>query len=64
MYVINAHILRKNGAYLETVQVPTFYLEENVQGVTSEKEARKIAEKIINPFGMDMTIAVVAVKVS
>ena len=31
-------------------QVPTFYLDPNVQGIESEAHARDIAASIIDPF--------------
>lgn len=32
-------------------QVPTFYLNGNVQGIVSEEQAADIAATIVNPFG-------------
>jgi hypothetical protein len=33
-----------------TMQLPTFYLDGRVQGITSENAARFIAEEIVNPL--------------
>lgn len=46
MYAITATII--NG--IHSREVPTFYLDENVQGIRNEQEARKVALKIIDPF--------------
>ena len=43
-------------------QLPTFYLNPNVQGITRVEGARKIAYAILDPFG-DKQIAVHASEV-
>lgn len=46
-----------------TRQVPTFYLNENVQGIISEEHAKRIARAIVNPFdNPDITVSITAVK--
>jgi hypothetical protein len=38
-------------AWRGSVQVPTFYLDADVQGIVSEDHAARIASTIINPLG-------------
>lgn len=54
IYAINGTIvhssLRKNGVYKTTHQIPTFYLDSNVQGIVSEDHAVKVALDIFRAF--------------
>jgi hypothetical protein len=48
MYAITAAIeFRGSDGWNHARQVPTFYLNRNVQGIVSEDHARSIAEDII-----------------
>lgn len=71
MYAIRATIThtvdtqagRAHG-WTSSRQVPTFYLDENVQGITSEEHAERIALDVINPLQVqDWVISVTAVRV-
>jgi hypothetical protein len=67
MYAITATVTREqSNGYVSNRQVPTFYLAENVQGITSEEHARRIALAIIDPFhfldGYKGSVSVTAVK--
>ena len=43
-------------------QVPTFFLDSNVQGIVDEKHAEQIANEIINPTqDENLRVTVVAV---
>lgn len=74
MYAITAQINRtgvdKSKAFPEgwesSRQVPTFYLDERVQGIMSAAHAEDIARSILLPWGSppDMTAAITAVRVS
>lgn len=46
MYAIAATVVCDNGMR----QVPTFYLDESVQGIVSDEHACEIAMGIINPM--------------
>lgn len=46
MYAINAVVV-KGGI---SSQVPTFYLDENVQGIKDENHAINIARDVLDPF--------------
>jgi hypothetical protein len=57
MYAITASVLdytqSVNG---ECRQIPTFYLDETVQGILNENQARHIAVQILNPFSREDVI--------
>lgn len=63
MYVIQATIetFDRDSAYHSVRQVPTFILNEHLQGIVSEAHAAKIAKEVIDPFGR-YTVNVTAVK--
>lgn len=66
MYAITATIRRErregNVGWWKTTQIPTFYLDENVQGFTDSRGAERIARDILDPFGLGMNVRVTAVK--
>lgn len=49
-YAITATASREGDWGTSTRQIPTFYLDGNVQGITSEEHAQRIAMEIIDPF--------------
>lgn len=49
MLAITAQRATRRGDYTGSEQVPTFYLDENVQGIVSEDHAKRIAADIIGP---------------
>lgn len=50
MYAVTASVTRTNGTTWSTRQIPTFYLNCDVQGITDSDHARKIAKEIVDPF--------------
>ena len=50
MYAITAQLLTSDGDYTGSKQIPTFYLDERVQGIVSEEHARRIAWSILDPL--------------
>lgn len=42
-------------------QIPTFFLDENVQGIVSEEHAESIARDILG--GSEDTLSIIAVKI-
>lgn len=40
----------KTGYYYRSIQIPTFFLNENVQGIVSETQVRRIVQEIVNPL--------------
>jgi len=55
MYIIHATV---NG-----IQIPTFFLDENIQGITSEWHAEYIAQDILNPMhDPNLRVSISAVK--
>jgi hypothetical protein len=53
MYAITATVSEENkDGWISTRQVPTFYLDEAVQGIVSADHAERIARDVINPFGL------------
>ena len=67
MYAIQATVrAATSGGGVVTRQVPTFYLDENVQGIVSEEHARQIAAEILWSVGLpalaaELTICAVQV---
>ena len=49
IYSVTATVTRDDGRSLE---IPTFYLNSDVQGFTDESGACAIARTIIDPFGL------------
>jgi hypothetical protein len=57
MYAITASITvlvntPTQFAVTSSRQIPTFYLDETVQGITSEDHAARIARTILDPWGL------------
>lgn len=62
MYAIHATISHKtDSGYTGSRQIPTFYLDERVQGIVDEDHAARIASDIINPLGLEVTVHATAV---
>jgi hypothetical protein len=47
MYAITAQVQSRQGDWAGTIQVPTFYLDENVQGITGAVHATRVAAAIL-----------------
>lgn len=73
MYAISA-IINRTGVHATRTDpkgwessrvVPTFYLDERTQGITSEAHAARIALDVVLPLGEspDMTATITAVRV-
>lgn len=53
MYAVTGTITNTTAdEWMTTRQVPTFYLDEAVQGIVSAEHAERIARSIIDPFGV------------
>jgi hypothetical protein len=50
MYAVNAVLTRVTGGYVSVRPLPMFYLDPDVQGITSEAGAEVIAREIVAPF--------------
>ena len=51
-YAVTATVTRRVGRYTSTTQVPTFYLDERVQGIMDDADAERVARTVINPAGL------------
>lgn len=52
LYAISAAITEtRDDNWTSSRQVPTFFLDGDVQGITSEDHAERIAKTIVDPFG-------------
>jgi len=51
LYVITAQVLTSQSGHNGSQQVPTFYLDSALQGITDAEHAVKIARYIIDPMG-------------
>lgn len=47
---VESHVKDSSGEWAGSRQVPTFYLNERVQGITSEEHAARIACEILDPL--------------
>lgn len=51
LWRVQANIVRKDkNGWNVLRQIPTFFLDEDIQGIVSAEHAKKIAEDIINTF--------------
>lgn len=55
MYAVTAQLLTSDGPWSGSRQIPTFYLNPRVQGITSAAHAVTVADMIINPLGIHQT---------
>jgi len=62
MYAITATVSHYDGQYRGLRQIPTFYLNENVQGIKNEDHARVIAIDILDPFNTGCIAGLTVVK--
>lgn len=63
MYAISATVETQDGKYSGMRQIPTFYLDENVQGILDETGATKIALNVLSAMGTNSaTFHITAVK--
>lgn len=60
MFAIGAQRHTKDGQWTGSQQVPTFYLHPNVQGLLTEEDAVRVAQRILGP---DHTVTAVRVRV-
>ena len=51
LYIITAQVLTESGEYSGSRQVPTFYLDAALQGITDAEHAKDIAKHVIDPTG-------------
>ena len=64
-YAVTATVRERIGdGWTRSAQVPTFYLDADVQGIVDEDHAAIVARRVINPLGHDIAVSVTAVKVS
>jgi hypothetical protein len=54
MYMVEANIVvRHENGWTSRKQIPTFFLDENVQGIVDVAHAVEIVEDILNPMGYE-----------
>lgn len=67
MYVVNATVTRREldeiGESVTTIQIPTFYLCADVQGIVGIEHAKEIAAEIIDPLFAAHEISITVVEV-
>lgn len=61
-YCIQATVTKTEGDTSTTTQIPTFYLNADVQGILNDAQAVRVAQRIIDPFG-DYVVSISAGKV-
>lgn len=62
IYCITATVEKKTKNGIQTGQVPAFFLDSRVQGITGVDHARFIGEEIINPMRLkNITVHVHAI---
>ena len=51
MFIVQATAVYKTeDGWTGTIQIPTFYLHEDMQGIVNEEHAKEIAKRIIDPW--------------
>jgi len=50
MYIAQATIVRVKDGWTGMVQIPTFYLDENAQGIQNVTDAEYVVRMILNPL--------------
>jgi hypothetical protein len=67
LWAVGAVISLKTAGGTTVIQIPTFYLNPNVQGITGERGAKRVATEIINPTndpavaeGLSVSVALVS----
>ena len=64
MYAVQAQVhIKRDDGWEGSHQVPTFYLDENVQGFLDEDGAKRVARRVIDPMG-SLALTITTVKVS
>jgi hypothetical protein len=58
LYVV-ATVTREEGGWRGAVQLPTFALDPDIQGIRNAKHAGDIVRKIVDPLGIGYDIHVV-----
>lgn len=65
MYAVTVTATKKNEEGWTTTRFsPTFYLDENVQGIRSEEHARAVVKDLARSLWSDADLMITAVKVS
>lgn len=65
MYQIQARVKKflVNDRWNElSIGIPTFFLDENVQGIISEEHCQDIVKNMLNPFDDDNVIVYATIK--
>ena len=64
MYAVQATVETVRGVWTGMRQIPTFYLDESVQGIVSEEHAKTVALDVLSAAGTNgATFHITAVKV-
>lgn len=59
LYQIQATVTNRDSErWTKMAQIPTFYLDSEIQGIVSDDHAEHIAGSILNPFGQDIGISI------
>lgn len=63
MYAITATVETRDREWTGSKQIPTFYLDERVQGIVNEEHAVRIAFDILTAVNAPAALHITAVKV-
>jgi hypothetical protein len=48
-YIVVAYVVKTDASGTTSYQVPTFYLNADIQGIVSKEQAERIALEVVNP---------------
>lgn len=51
MWIIQGTAVKRTPQGETTRQIPTFYLNSNIQGIVSADTCEKVAKDVVDPFG-------------
>ena len=56
--VFAAEITTTADGWSSRHDIPTFYLDPSVQGITSDEQAERVARHILNPVGRELNLSI------
>jgi hypothetical protein len=62
LYVVQVTSRRDRGGWESIRSTPTFFLDENIQGIVDEAHAARIVRGIVDPHGTSDSLSICAVK--
>jgi hypothetical protein len=58
LYRVVACVTHKRKGWTTSVQIPIFYLDADIQGITSDEHAKEVAKGVIDPAGVAESMSI------